>query len=459
MTHLIKKIFLTHVILSFLCLDIGANPIKIIKCPNSKVNFWYIHQPSLPLIRLSLIFKIKMVEEPVQGLCEAIKRTLFLSAGDLNEKEFSEQIEKLSGSISLFTSNESFNFTIQAHCDDLEDLLNLLALCITDSNFGNEHFERILDIAAKATASSLNYPGGLLRIYSKKHLFKEHIFSKTIDIVKHNKNAITQDLCQEFMATRVGRDNIIIGAIGAIPPDELTNILDHFLSALPETTLHSSFPPIVLNLKKEIHLIRRKQPQSVCRFMQLGLPNNHPDYVPFKVLQQIIGSGDFQSILMKELRSDTGLVYSISLTDIECPQKNKILQGDYNTENHKFPETYKLIMDVWHNLKINGPKEEEFNNAKNNYIGSLTLEDENNYLCNAEELSHLQFLDFTSDRYKYIHKELPRVTYEDVKRVAQLYLTPDHLIFFVEGDPPQCESINYIETSAEDFIETFLNAP
>ncbi|MDP3532557.1 MAG: insulinase family protein [Alphaproteobacteria bacterium] len=456
MTHLIKKIFLTIVFFSFLFLDIGASPIKIVECPNSKVNFWYIHQPSLPLIRLSLIFEAKRSEEPVQGLCEAIQRTLFLTAGDLNEKQFSEKLEKLRGSISFLIYNENFEFIIQAHCDDIKELLNLIALSLTHSKFANNQFDTILDTTSKGRVSVLNDPGALINIYFHKHLLGEHPFVKKHNIIPNNKNRITQDLCQKFMAEHIGKDNIVISAIGAILPDELATILDDFLSTLPETTLRSPLPPIALNLQNEIHVIRRQQPQSICKFIQLGLSHDHADYVPFEVLRHIIGSGGFQSILMKKLRNATGSVYGISLTKTRYTKETQILQGDYETENLKFPQTYQLIMDIWRDLKENGPKEEEFNNAKNNYIGSLTLNGESNYLCNVNELSCLQFLGFPIDHYKSIHENLPKVTYEDVKRVAQLHLDPAHLIFFVEGDPPQCENINYIETSAEDFITAFL---
>ena len=456
MIYLTNRLLLTTVLFSFLFFDINANPIKIVECPNSKVNFWYIHQPSLPLIRLSIQFKVKRSDEPVQGLCETIMRTLFLTAGDLNEKQFSEKLEKLRGSISFSIYNQSFDLIIQAHYDDLEELLNLLALCLTHSKFANSQFDMILDTASKGIVSALNDPGELIDIYLHKHLLGDHPFVKKRNITPNSKNAITQDLCQKFMTKQIGKDNIVISAIGAIPPDGLAIILDRFLSRLPETTVHSSLAPITLNLQKEIHVIRRQQPQSICKFVQLGLPNDHPDYAPFEILRHIIGSGDFQSILIKKLREDAGLLYDISLTGTGYTNETPILQGDYGTENHKFPQTYQLIMDIWHNLKENGPTEEEFNNAKDNCIGALSLNNESNYLCNVDELSFLQSSGFPIDHYKSIHEKLPKVTYEDVKRVAKLHLDPAHLIFFVEGNPAQCENINYIETSAEDYIAAFL---
>ena len=73
---------------------------------------------------------------------------------------------------------------------------------------------------------------------------------------------------------------------------------------------------------------RWPRPPSGC----LRLPSDHPDFPALQVLNHVIGSGDFDSRLMEEMRVKRGLAYSIQ-TGLLYDSISSLLLGGFATKN------------------------------------------------------------------------------------------------------------------------------
>ena len=51
--------------------------------------------------------------------------------------------------------------------------------------------------------------------------------------------------------------------------------------------------------------------QSQIRLGHIGISHAHPDYIPFEVMNYILGGGGFSSRLMQKIRSELGYTYGI----------------------------------------------------------------------------------------------------------------------------------------------------
>ena len=92
-------------------------------------------------------------------------------------------------------------------------------------------------------------------------------------------------------------------------------------------------------------VVEKDFPLATAIFGLPSLPVNHPDYAALKVLNHVIGSGDFDSRLMDEIRVKRGLAYAIQ-TRLENDSVTSLVLGAFATKNENMGPALGVINDV-----------------------------------------------------------------------------------------------------------------
>ena len=167
-----------------------------------------------------------------------------------------------------------------------------------------------------------------------------------------------------------------------------------------------------------------------------GLPSlrgDSPDFAALQVLNHVIGSGDFDSRLMEEIRVKRGLAYSIQ-TSLLRDTVTSLLVGGLATKNEVMGTALGLVKDVFAETARNGPTRAQFDNAKKYLTGSFLLDFDTNAKV-AGSLLTIQLLGEGRDYLVTRNQRIAAVTLDDVKRVAQQVLRPERLVVTVVGKP------------------------
>ena len=95
------------------------------------------------------------------------------------------------------------------------------------------------------------------------------------------------------------------------------------------------------------------------------------------MLNHIIGSGDFDSRLMEEIRVKRGLAYSVQ-TRLLRDSITSLMVGGVATKNEAMGTALGVMSDVFADMARNGPTPSQFDNAKRYLTGSYLLDFDTN---------------------------------------------------------------------------------
>ncbi len=263
--------------------------------------------------------------------------------------------------------------------------------------------------------------------------FENHPYGQSTDGTIKSIGAITRDDLVQFVANRLHRNGLVIGAVGALSPDELAALLDRVFGALPAGAADAAVAETRPVEDGALLITRRLVPQSVVTFGQVGPKRDDPDWYAARLVNEVLGGGGFRGRLMKEIRERRGLAYGVS-TDLVSYRHAGLILGNVATENARGGQSIALVRSEWRRMREEGPTEGELDDAKTYLTGSFPLS-----LDSSERIARLLVeMQLQKLGIDYLDRRaglFDAVTLDEARRVASRLLDPDMLLFAVVGDP------------------------
>src|SRR4029077_11257168 len=111
--------------------------------------------------------------------------------------------------------------------------------------------------------------------------------------------------------------------------------------------------------------------QTQIRIGRLGIPRNHPDYVPLTVTNQIFGGG-YNSRLNTEVRLKKGLTYDAS-ADFTSYLRAGAFEASTFTRTEQTAEATRVVVDEIARMSTGEVTTEELNVAREYLAGVFTI--------------------------------------------------------------------------------------
>ena len=171
--------------------------------------------------------------------------------------------------------------------------------------------------------------------------------------------------------------------------------------------------------------------QSQIRLGHIGMPHAHPDYLPFEVMNYILGAGGFASRLMRKIRSELGYTYGIRGALEARKYAGPFTISTFTPTETTFP-CVQEILSVIRSFITQGPIDQEREEAVNFLTGS--------YPMKFETLSQIAHRIIQAELHglglEYLARYPDRVaaiSIEDLGRVARTHLHPEKMLIVVVG--------------------------
>jgi zinc protease len=168
----------------------------------------------------------------------------------------------------------------------------------------------------------------------------------------------------------------------------------------------------------------------------LGLPavkRGDPDFFPLLVGNYTLGGGGFVSRLMKVVRDQRGMAYSVHSYFQPLAQLGPFQIG-LQTKKEQAQDALRLTREVLASFLAQGPSREELLAAKQNLIGSFPLRLDSN----SEILGSVAVIGFYGLPLDYLDRypdNIEKVTLADIKAAFARRVRPAHLAtVIVAGD-------------------------
>jgi zinc protease len=271
-----------------------------------------------------------------------------------------------------------------------------------------------------------------------KAVFPDHPYGTPVEGTPQSIAAVTVAEMRRLVAERFARDQLIVGVVGDITPDELGPMLDRAFGDLPATGKKVQLPEATLHAAGQTFIVRQDVPQSVVQFGQAGIKRDHPDYYAAYVMNYVLGGGGFSSRLYDEVREKRGLAYSV-YSYLSPMDAAGVYAGGVSTENSRVGESLAVIRAEWARMRDGGVTDAELEDAKTYLTGSFPLRFTSTDRI-ARMLVGMQYNDLGIDYIDRRNAYIEAVSKHDIARVAKSLLKPDDLTFVIVGDPEGVEA-------------------
>ena len=399
------------------------------------IEAWLVQEPRIPIIAVEVAWRGGSAQEPVgrEGLARMLSGLLDEGAGDLDANAFKAALEDKAISLSFNAGRDHMRASLKTLSEHRDEAFRLLGLALTQPRLDAEPLTRVRGQLLVQLQRSATDPDSIAARTWNETAFVGHAYGRPAEGTADSLNAITRDDLATFAKARFARDNIVVGVVGDVGPDEVKRLVDAAFGSLPEKAAPVALAPVQPAVRAAPLVVERDIPQSVVVFGGPGLKRGDPDWYAGYVANYILGGGGFASRLTEEVREKRGLVYSV-YSYLQPMDATALQIGGLGTRNETAGEAIALVKAEIRRLRDTGITETELKNAKSYLTGSFPLRlSSNGRIAGtlvAMQLDHLG-IDYL-ERYNSL---IEGVTLADVNRVVRRLMDPDALLTVVVGKP------------------------
>lgn len=406
------------------------------------IEAWLVQDHQNPIISMRFAFRGGAALDPAgkEGLATLVSSLVDEGAGELDSKSFQQTLEDLAITLRFDASMDTFGGRVRTLTENKDKAFELLRLAITNPRFDEEPVERIRAQILAGLRQDEENPQSIAGRELSKALFPNHPYGRSSEGTLDSVKSITADDLRAFVGRRLGLDNLVIGVVGDITPEQLGPLLDEVFGSLPKNAASWAVPEVKPTPGGRTLVVNKPVPQSAILFADEGLKREDPDFYAAFVLNHMLGGGGFTSRLYNEVREKRGLAYSVFAT-LHPLDHSSLYLGGAGTANERVAETLQVIRDEWKRMGTQGVGTEELNAAKKFLVGSFPLRFTSSERI-ASMLVNLQLDDLGIDYLEKRNGYINSVTQADIYRVAKKLLDPEGLTFVVVGQPKGVQPTN-----------------
>lgn len=403
------------------------------------ITAWLVEEHSIPFTALEIRFRggASLDAPGKRGAINLMTAILEEGAGDYDSQGYSEAREALAAGIKFDVYNDSLTVSARFLTENRQEAAELLRLALTQTHFEQQALDRVRgQVLANIRSDALD-PGRIASMRFDALAFGDHPYGTSQSGTLDSVAALTQDDMFAARDSVIARDRLFVGAVGDITPQDLGLLLDSLMADLPDTG--AAMPEeIAFALDGGITVVPFATPQSVAVFGHVGITQDDDDFFPAYVMNQILGSGNFSSRLMEEVRAKRGLTYGIS-THLVPMDYAQTIQGQVASANERIAQAIDVVKDEWARMAQGGVTMAELTDAKTFLTGAYPLRFDGNAPI-ARILVGMQMQGLPIDYIPGRNAKVDAVTQADVARVAKRLLDANALHFVVVGEPEGLQS-------------------
>ena len=412
-----------------------------------KVMLVEYHQ--LPLVQLNLVIMTGATADPADkpGTANLTMRMLDEGTEKRTALEIADALDFMGASLSASTTYDGSFVSLQTLKERLTGALEIYSDVLLHSTFPQNEFERIKKEALTSLVQQKDQPVIIAnKVFASQLYGPEHAYGRPTDGNEASISKITVNDLKGFYDARFRPNNAALIVVGDVKLSDLVPTLEQTLGSWKATPVTEPPIPVAAEVGKHgIYLVDKPQAaQSQIRVGRVGLPRSTGDYFPVIVMNTVLGGG-FNSRLNWNLREQKGYTYGTgSAFQFRRGSGPFSTFGGFRTNvtDSSVIETLKEIKRI----RAQEVTESDLNLAKDFLTRSLPRSFETPGQI-ASQLASLVLYGLPDDYFSTYVRNIENVTAEDVKRVAEKYLSPDNMLIVIVGDVatirPGLEKIGY----------------
>lgn len=359
------------------------------------------------------------------GLSHILEHMLFKGTTTRPANAIAQTIQDAGGYINAYTSFDRTVYWIDVPKAGASVALDVLSDTMMNSTLPVEEYAKEQEVIRREFAMGFDDPDRMAGQLLFATAYQSHPYRLPVIGVLDVFNQLTREHVFEYYKTRYVPNNLTFVVVGDVDAKQVHEQLAGLFEAHPAKSLKPLYiPPEPPQLGlREMH---QEFGTELTRLtLSWHVPEiTHPDVPALDLLSTILGDGR-SSRLYRRVRDEAGLAFGVSAFSY-TPGQPGILGIDATTEPAKREATQQLVLQIIDEIKQSGVTAEELAKAKkislSHHLSALTT-----MRGQASDLGSNWFLtrnlNFTRDYLEAVQK----LTGEDLRRVAEQYLTTNNL--------------------------------
>jgi len=396
-------------------------------------------QHNLPMVTAAIAFDAGARRDPKgkEGLAHLTADSVMEGSRTMSADELNRKVDFLGSEMDVAAGSDYAAASFTSLKRYWRDTLKLLAGVLTDPGLRDDDIARKQAEQIAGLKAAEEEPGYVAQITFLKQVFGEgapygHLPDGTVDSVQKLSAQDVRSFYHEFYRPQ----GAIAAVAGDIDPEEVVKALSEELAALKGGVAPEKPPPLPpIAPGAHVTAINRDVAQDNIILGFDGIARSNPDYYKLQVMDYILGGGGFASRLMKEVRSQAGLVYSIG-SYFQAALFPGSFQVVLQTKNKSANEAIAMVVAQMRRIQESPVSDAEMESAKKFLIGSFPLKlDTQNSIVTF--LLQVQIYGLGLDYIDKYPGYIRAVTKEDVQKVAREYLHPNSYILVAVANQSQ----------------------
>jgi len=380
------------------------------------------------LVRIEFLFDNVNwnIEKPLQAI--AVNAMLNNGTGKLSSKEIAEKIDFYGAFFQTEYGQDQSTVTLYSLNKHLASVLPIVKDVLSNSQFPQKE----LDIYIQNQKQKLQVNLQKNDILSRKE-FSHALFGDTaygVDIQLKHYDAVKRDDLLDYFKAAYTPNNCTIVVAGKFNNDSFLLLNEQFGKDWEKSnSLKNSFN-FDASKKREVYKEKPESLQSAIRIGKLAINRKHEDFAGLQILNCVLG-GYFGSRLMNNIREDKGYTYGIGSGIVSLQNAGYLFiatEVGADVCSAALQEIYKEI----ELLKNELVEQDELELVRNYMLGSM-LGSLENVFSHADKFKNIYFSGLGYDYYENYIDKVKTITAEEIKHLANKYLTTETFIEVVVG--------------------------
>jgi len=389
----------------------------------------------LPLIELTLLVEGGSIYDPLDktGLSQFFCQSLSTGGTEnLTPTQLEAELEAMAAILTVSSSSYGYEINLSLNQEDLERGIAILADLLRQPRFDAERMELVRTEMLENIHRKNDDPGSIARRLLSAAVYPGHPFGAypTAEVV----SGFTRDDLLELHRRYFQPQNFWLAASGDIQLNQLIPLLEQKLGDWHSSeNMIRELSLLPLAPSGRILLADKDIPQTTILMGHPGINKDNPDVSALQVANYILGGGGFNSRMMREVRSNRGLAYSVYSYFKVGRQLEEMFIAGSETKCGSTVEVVALMQQLIQQMRDEPISAAELDLAKKSLINSFVFAFSNSHSVVSRKV-RLDFYGYPVDYLETYRQKIDSVTVADVQRVARQYLHPDKLQIVLVGN-------------------------
>ena len=399
----------------------------------------FVEDRRLPIVSFRLAFRSGDANDPpaIPGLSDMTSHLMTEGTEARSSRQIAEDIERIGATLAVGSGSDFTTVGASALSIYLEEILELMADVTLRPSFPQNEFDLARENTKQILIQQRAQPNFLASERLSQVLFGNHPYAR-ISPTPESLDAMSRQKLVEFHKSVFTPANAVMIVVGDVDHNQIIERMELLFGQWKGvTSAKSEFSSPPMRTIRSAYLVDRPgSEQSNIVIANMGIIRTSPDYFPMLLLHTVLGA-NASSRLFMNLREEKGYTYG-AYSSLDARR----LAGTFRaTAEVRTPVTGASLHEFFFELariRSENVSAEELNNAKSYLSGvfPIRIETQDGLI---DQLVSVKMFDLPRDYLHTYRDNVNAVTAEDILRVAEQYVTPDHAAIVIVGDASEIE--------------------